>query len=145
MRGHAWTPPDGLERSRPREVRLTGGGKALIGLALFLWFGAIGATVALQLESSRQAEERRRFAADSVEGVAEVTRLWRGGGEGKPRMVEYRLEANGDRYTGRARLGASAWGRLRVGSPLAVRYLRADPSVNRLPGQQEGGLPPFVA
>lgn len=145
MRAHAWTPPDGLERSRPREVRLTLGGRGLIALSVVLWVAAIATTVALQLESNRQADERDLFAAQSVEARAEVTQLWRDRGEGKPRMVEYRFEVNGAVHTGRERLGASEWSRLRVGAPLPVRYLPGDPNQNRLPGRGRGGLPAFVA
>ena len=145
MRMRETTPPDGLERSRPREVRLTSGGKALVATGVVLWLGAIAAFTGMQLERNRQAEQREVFAERSVAGVAEVTRLWRGGGEGKPRMVAYRLDVQGKSYTGQARLGSQEWSRLRVGESIAVRYLPSDPGALRLgAGRGSDGMPVFV-
>lgn len=141
----AWTPPDGLDRSRPRELRLTSGGKGLVALAACLWIGALAAGIGLHLHSSRQAAEQRLFREQAVDGVAEVTRLWRGKGESKQPWVGYRLTVDGRSYEGRAKLGQRTWRTLREGSEMPVRYLPSDPSTSRLRGPGPEPLPPFVA
>ncbi len=54
-----WIAPEGLDRARPRRVALTGGGKALLVLALALCIGSLPAAVLLGSVARRNAEERR--------------------------------------------------------------------------------------
>jgi len=145
MRDRSWIPPDGLERARPREVRLTRAGRVLVAVSLGLWFGALGATAALQQVSSRQAEQQRSFDGSAVSAVAEVTRLWRTGGEGKSHRVAYRFEVDGRTYTGQARLRLLEWRRLSVGSLVPIRYSPVDANVSQLAGSDGDRLPDFVA
>jgi uncharacterized protein DUF3592 len=145
MRERSWIPPDGLERARPREVRLTRSGQLLVAVSLALWFGALGATAALQQVSDRQAEQQRSFDASAASEDAEVTRLWRTGGEGKAHRVAYRFEVDGRAYTGQARLRSAEWRSLSVGSLVPIRYLPADPNLSQLAGSHGDHLPAFVA
>jgi len=140
-----WTPPDGLERARPREVRLTRGGKALVALAAALWVGALASGIGLYLLSSRQAAEQRQFQEQAADGIGEVTRLWRSRGESTQRWVAYRLSVNGLTYEDQAKLGRRAWGALRVGDQIPLRHLPSDPSVSQLRGREPEPMPAFVA
>src|SRR5450432_1250835 len=58
-RADHWTPPDSLGYSSLRPVRLTGQGKALIGITAALVIGAIVLGVFLGGVARRQAEEQR--------------------------------------------------------------------------------------
>src|SRR5262245_2993559 len=57
-----FVPPPGLERSRPREVRLTATGKALIIVAVILFAGAVAAGAGMQHIAQRQLDARRAMA-----------------------------------------------------------------------------------
>ena len=58
-------PPE-LERSAPRDVGLTTGGRALILLAWLLAAGAVGAGVALYLEAQRQSDAEQPLSVMMV-------------------------------------------------------------------------------
>lgn len=116
-----------------------------MALAVALLVGAPHAGIGLHLQSSRQAEEQRLFREQALDGVAEVTRLWRGTGESRQPWVAYRLSVNGLSYEGQAKLGSRARRTLRVGSQIPVRYLRSDPSVSRLRDHEPEPMPVFVA
>ena len=144
MRDRSWIPPDGLDRSRPRDVKLTRAGHWLLAVSLAMWFAALGALAGLLQVSSDQADERRAFLERSVEGKAEVTRLWRTRGEGNPAWVAYRLDVGGAGYTGESRLRLPYWRQLRIGDRLPVRYLPSDPRVSHLSGREREPMPAFV-
>jgi Protein of unknown function (DUF3592) len=50
-----FVPPRGLNRSRPREVRFTAGGKVLLVIAIVLFAAALAAGIALQRVALRDA------------------------------------------------------------------------------------------
>ena len=89
-------PPE-LERSAPRDVGLTMGGRALMVLAWLLVAGAVAAGVALYLEAQRQSAAAQDFDQRSVTVSAVVDRLWRKSGDGKPAHVAFHFDANGVR------------------------------------------------
>jgi hypothetical protein len=142
-----WTPPGGLDR-RPREVCLTGEGKALAALAAILLLGALVAGIALEIVARRQAREARVWQQQAVEGEARVTRRWRRGGEQRRYAVAYEFLVHGRTYAGEARLSRTAWEALQAGSVIPVRYLPLDPSVNHAYRQGPNPMPrliPYVA
>jgi hypothetical protein len=138
------TPP-GLRRSRPRDVVLTAGGRALYAAGFILLAAAIVAGVALYLAAQRQSAERQAFDRDSVTTSAFVTRLWRGSGDPKPAMVAYRFEAAGAVYEGQSKIRLSAWRALEHGGAIEVRYLPDHPGRSLVAGAERGGLPPWIA
>jgi hypothetical protein len=144
MRERSWIPPDGLERARPREVKLTHSGHALIAGSVAMWLGALGGFAGLTKVAERQAVAQRAFAEQSVEGTAEVTRLWRARGEGNPAWVAYRWSVDGRAYAGQARMRSRQWRALTLGSRIPIRYLAHDPSVSRLPGAGREPMPALV-
>src|SRR5688500_8962845 len=120
--GHS-LPPE-LERSAPRDVGLTTGGRALLLVAWLLAAGALIAGVALHLEARRQSEAALDFDRRSVTASAVVDRLWRKtGDEDKPAFAAFHFDAGGIRIDAESRLQLSRWRELRTGSTLSVRYL----------------------
>jgi hypothetical protein len=140
--GHLLTPE--LERSAPREVGLTMGGRALSLIAWLLVFGAFAAGGALYLEARRQSNEAVDFDRRSVTATAVVDRVWRKSGDGKPAFAAFHFDANGVRINGDKRMQLSAWSQLRAGSALQVRYLPDDPRRFAAAGQRRNGRMPFA-
>jgi hypothetical protein len=140
--GHS-LPPE-LERSAPRDVGLTAGGRALIVLAWLLAAAAVGAGVALHLEARRQSDTSSDFDRRSVTASAVVDRVWRKSGDGKPAYAAFHFDANGTRINGEARMQLSAWRQLRTGSTVAVRYQPDNPRQFLLAGQRRSRMPLVV-
>jgi hypothetical protein len=137
-------PPRELAGSRPRDVELTAGGRALYLLAFAMFTAAIVAGMLLYREGVRQAAGRRALAADGVDSQAEVTRLWRESGDSKQPWVGYRYEVSGTAYDGRSKMRLSKWQALRLGAPLPVRYLPADPHRSVVVGSEPAGVPAWL-
>jgi hypothetical protein len=139
-----WTLPDGLNRSRPREVSLTAMGRGLVFAIVALWVGAVGAWVGLDLAVARGAEEQRLLREQGVDATAEVTRLWRTRGEKRHHWVAYRFEAGGQVIERNVKLPPSAWSALAVGRPLAIRYVRSKPELSFTNGERPDAPPAFL-
>lgn len=138
--GHALLPPE-LERSAPRDVGLTAGGRALIVLAWLLVAGALAAGVALHFEARRQSEEAAAFDRRGVTANAVVDRLWRKTGDGEPAYAAFHFDANGTRIDGESRMRLPAWRELRAGSTVVVRYLPETPRAFVVAGERGGRMP----
>lgn len=139
-----WRPPPGLERCRPRAVRWTGTGKAVLGIAGFLFAGAVAAGVVLGIAASRDAERARLLREESVAVEGTVTRLWRSRGDERQYWVAYRYAASGREYHGTARLSLPSWRLLAVGAPVPVHYVRSKPEISRPFRDTWSGMPPWV-
>ena len=138
--GHSLAPE--LERSAPRDVGLTNGGRALTLLAWLLVAGALAAGVALHVEAERQSEAELDFDRRSVTANAVVDRLWRKNSEeDKPAHAAFHFDANGARIDGESRLPLRQWRRLSTGSTVPLRYLPDNPRRFALAGQRRGGMP----
>jgi hypothetical protein len=141
-----WTPPDGLDRSLPREVRLTAAGRALVVASAALCIGAVAAGVGLAARAGRQAEELRLLQRNGASTAGEVTRLWRGEGESRRRrFMAYRFTVDGRAYERHVRLGLSAWSALRVGSEVPLRYLPSNPALHYRLGAEPRPESPLLA
>ena len=142
------TLPPGLERSAPRDVALTTGGRALIALAWLLAAGAVVAGFALHREAQRQSDLARDFDTRGVTANAVVDRLWRKtNDEDKPAFAAFHFDAGGIRIDGESRLPLRQWRQLSTGSTVSVRFLPDDPRRFVLAGQRRGGMPfalPYV-
>ncbi len=126
-----WTPPEGLNRSRPREVVLNGRGIMLYVMAAVMAAGGVFGAVFIARASRRQQAETRHLLAEGREAEGVVTRLWRtGDGESHEHHVAYRFPVDGRNRTGHATVGNGYWDSLRVGSTIAVRYLPSAPAHN---------------
>ena len=71
-----FVPPRGLDRSRPRDVRFTAGGKALLVAAILLFAGAVAAGIGLQRAALRDAAVRQSLRdAGAYQKLTAVTAL----------------------------------------------------------------------
>jgi len=125
-----WVPPDGLDRCRPREVRLTSEGKGLIVLACLLLAGGLAGGIALGLLASRQAGEARLLREESVVTDGTVTRLWRRGENNRERWMSYRYMVDGQAYGRSIKVSSTAWARLETGARIPVHYVPSRPDLN---------------
>lgn len=141
----ASTLPWELERSAPRDVRLTTGGRALVLLAWLLTAAALSAGVALFVEAQRQSDAALDIDRRGVAVSAVVDRAWRKSGEGKPAYAAFHFDANGVRIDGESRMHVPEWRELRVGSSVRVRYLPENPRRWVVDGARERRLPIWVA
>ena len=125
-----WIPPDGLDRCRPREVRLTSEGKGLIVLAYLLLAGGLAGGIALGFVANRQAEEARLLREESVVTEGSVTRLWRRGNNNRERWMSYRYIVDGQAYGRSVKLSSATWARLRTGNQIPVHYIPSRPDLS---------------
>ena len=139
---HTVVVPGPLTQSGPRDVELTGAGRALVVVALLLFAAAIAGAVLLHGEAARQARDRRALVEEGIVVQGRVTRLWTNGDN--RRRVGYAFDVGGRSFAGRARVSTERRRTLHVGSPLMVRYVPATPAVNDLGGPARGGLPAWT-
>jgi len=139
-----WRVPAGLDRCRPREVRLTGAGKALVTTAVILLVAAVAAGIGLEVVARRQAEDARLWRLGAVEMEGRITRLWSQKGEHPKYWVAYQFSAGTQIREGRAQISRSLWNRLEAGRAVPVRYLPSRPAVNYPFDNSPGTMPRFV-
>ena len=142
---HRFTPPAGLSRSAPRDVRLTSGGRALTLLSWLLVVAAVVAGVLLYREAQRRANADLALEQHGVSTLATVDRLWRKSGDNKPSFAALHFMAEGTRIDAEVRMQPAAWRQLRVGSTLPVRYRADDPRRFAVNGARRDRLPFAVA
>jgi hypothetical protein len=140
-----FVPPPRLGASRPRNVRLTTAGRALAATAFLLFAAAVVVFALLSREVQRQAAARRALVEHGRVTTGEVTRLWTSGDD--RRRVNYRFVVDGRPYDGHLNVSAERRRALQVRSPLSVRYVATDPTINDLGGPLRSGMPvllPYV-
>jgi hypothetical protein len=127
-----WQPPRGLDRTRPREIRLTGNSIALLAGIAGLLIGSVAVFVILFGVAKQQGEEQRLLREEGSDAQAVVTRLWRGSGESKPGWVSYSFAPNSRDvlYQGSAKIPMRLWRNLQAGTTIAVRFVSAHPEIN---------------
>jgi hypothetical protein len=140
-----WRPPRELERSRPREVLLTGAGKALIVLALALFLGGFFAGLALYARASFERAGRVQLLESGTDIGARITRRWTTGRDPVRYWVEYVYSVEGHAYRGRLQMGRGAWMNIGEVDTLVVRYLPADPRQHLVRGYEGKVLPSWVS
>ena len=143
--GQSWVPPAGLERSRPRLVKLTPSGKFLVVTSIALVLGALAAGAGLSVVAARQAEEAGLLQKEGLVTEGRITRLWRGGDKNHQPWVAYQFVIEERVFVRSAKLPLRAWRNLRVGSDLPIRYVGSHPEINHPAGYASGPLPPWVA
>jgi len=140
-----FVPPSGLGSARPRDVRLTGRGLAVVAMAVLLLVGAVAAGLTLYAQSIRQTRDRRLLAESGVDVDARVTRLWRSDeGKSKQSRVAYQFDADGRTHEGQLKMSLAAWRTLEVGARLSIRYLPANPGLSVLGGAEPRVTPLWV-
>lgn len=124
------TPPPGFDSARPRWVRLTASGKALFAVAALLLAGALLSALLLEAVAGRERTQRRLLLQQGADTEGVVIRVWRKRDDSRQPMVRYRFMAGARTCEREAKVTLRVWKGLRAGSPLPVRYLPADPTVN---------------
>jgi len=134
--------PSGLRESRPRDVQLSGAGRALAVVGALLLFAAIGLFIGLSGIARRQADDRRALIERGETVPGQVTRLWTSGDD--RRRVNYRFTVDGRTYDDHMKVSNERRRGLEVGSEIAVRYVPGNPAVNILDGTMTGDMPPAL-
>ncbi len=125
-----WTPPAGLDHSRPRSVRLTAAGKFLVGLAFALVLAGIGTGVGLAVVAAREARTAEVTLRDAVATQGEVIRIWRSSGKDRQPWITYRFNDGRSIYQGDSRLPLRVWQTLRAGTVIPVHYVPSQPELS---------------
>jgi len=132
--------PSGLGRSRPRPTTLTGSGWALVAVAVILVSGAIASGVLLAREARRQSARLQALIDTGAVTTGTVTRLW-SNGDNRDR-VAYSYVVNGVSYPSDRKVPRSRRAGMKIGDPIDVRYLLADPSIDEVNGHlPTNGIP----
>jgi hypothetical protein len=136
-----WKPPEELDRPLPRPVRLTSRGIASWLILVSLLAGGVALAVPFARESRLAEAEALRMLAEGRETGAVVTglRYLRGYG------VSYKFAMAGREYEGGGGIAKQRWQRLRVGAPVAVRYLPSDPTRNYPSADPPNRIPQWFA
>jgi len=81
--------------------------------------------------SIEQSHTRQILQEQGMETDATVTRLWHSGGKSKTPRVGYQFQTDGKVIRGDAPISRKLWESLSEGARVRVRYLPADPGLNR--------------
>lgn len=139
--------PEGLYRSRPRAVRLSGAGRALAVTAVLLCLAAPTVAVLMHAQAVVDRAERDALLSSGVVTDGVVVRLKRESKEGKRASVYYRFTADGRTFESRAKVPIARWKTLDVGDSLPIRHVEANPDVNIPDGVVPSVMPaalPFI-
>ena len=139
-----WTAPPELMRGRPREVRMTGGGKFMAVLGLLFLLGSLPLYVLIHNQDQRTEKRVAALHADGREAQASVVRLWRSSSKGSNRMVSYEFTVEGSVFRTSKRVPSSIWSRLKTGDTLRVRFMPGDPAVNHPLEWEESRTPAWM-
>lgn len=130
--------------SVPREVRLTGGGKAVAALSVMFAAAAVAAAIGLSIVHLRQEETRGIRLREGVHTTAVVARAEQTRGDNPRWVVTYRYVTPDAAYEPTVRLPERDRRRLAEGDRLDVVYLRSQPESSWVEGDEPGVLPIWV-
>jgi hypothetical protein len=140
-----WEPPMELQRSTPREVELTGGGKAAAVSALLLVIAVFVGTVLLVQKSARDAAQWESWKAETASTQGEVTRLRKtASGDDTRYWADYQYKAGEQSLAGTAHVRRERWRTLKPGDAIQVFYRRSEPETSWLSGAEPTGMPMWV-
>ena len=136
-----WQAPEELNRALPRPVRLTGTGIWICLISAFLVGGGGYGGVSVAGDCLRQRAEVQRMLVEGREAEGVVTRLVETHGRGPHFHVHYQYSVHGQVFDDSTHVREEHWRDLRVGTPIAVRYLPSDPGRNFPSGEPPHILP----
>lgn len=135
------TLPQGLYRSRPRAVRLSGAGRVITVIAVLLCLAAPVLGVFLRRAAIADQVEHDALLQSGVVTDGVVVRFKRDSKENKRVTIYYRFDANGREFEDHARISMARWTTLGVGRALPVRYVPTNPAVSIPDGIEPGVMP----
>jgi hypothetical protein len=130
--------------SVPRDVRLTGGGRAVVIVAALFACAAVAAGIGLSLIHVRQQDTRGRIAHEGVRADAVITRVARTRDEHPRPVVTYRYTAGPTEYEKTTRLRERDHRPLAEDGRIAIVYLASRPASSWVAGYEPGVLPLWV-
>jgi hypothetical protein len=140
MRSYSNLPPE-LYQSRPRNVRLTGGGRALAVVVIALCLATPTVAILMHRQALTDRAERDALLRSGTVADGFVVRLKRESKDSKRATVYYQFTANGRAFESHAKVPMAQWKRLRAGSAVPIRYVPEDPDSNIPDGVVPGVLP----
>lgn len=132
--------PSELQRSIPREVRLTAAGKLVTVVVGLLAAAAVIVPAWLYV----LAERGRAADAAAVDTRGRVIALGATRDDHPRWLATYEFSVDGRRHEATSRLGRRDRQRVAVGEVVTVRYLPADPGTSWVDGFPPDRVPPFV-
>jgi hypothetical protein len=132
-----------LSRYTPRAVRLSAGGRILLGVVLTLVLSAPVAGALLWTAGERARGLRQRIEREGVRTEALVTQSRRGGDDNQRRLLRYEYRVGRATYVGRA--SVRRFGPGVSGETITVRYLPEDPRTSWVLWYEPSGPPRLVA
>jgi hypothetical protein len=136
--------PSELSGAIPRDVRLTGGGIAVTLVALAMAIGALASAILMSVAYVHAEERRQLRERESIAIEAEVAQVALRRGEHPRRVVTYRYDVDGRRYTGRTVLRQSDRRAVVEGGLIPVAYVQSHPETNWTIGYEADGFPLWV-
>ena len=127
---HVFTPPPGLEWSRPRAVRLSAAGRGMAIGAIAMALAGPAAGYAMFQESRRQTTERQQIIDHPALAAGIITKLTKDSKDSNSGAVHYAFDAEGQHVSGKMRIRRSWWRELTIGEPLTIRYAEGAPAIN---------------
>jgi hypothetical protein len=122
-------------------VRLTAGGRAMVGLGILFAAVAVAAAIGLPVLRGTQTDARARFERDGVSVQATVTGVTQTKGEHPRRVVSYRYSAPDSEHQGSVRLSEDDRRTIAEGDRLEIVYLRSGPDFSWIAGDGPGVMP----
>src|SRR5208283_1938657 len=147
----AFRIPEELKARPLRKARLTSDGITTRVYAWGLLVFAIAWAVGFSADAARRFQHRTELRSEGKEAIGEITRHW-SPGRSSSWKIRYTFAVEGTPFGGEARVPKQLENDLRKGlpdnSPLPIRYLPTDPSVNYPVGWEESSgsiLNPLIA
>jgi hypothetical protein len=142
---HVFTPPPGLEWSRPRAVRLSAAGRGMAIGAIAMALAGPAAGYAMFQESRRQTTERQQIIDHPALAAGIITKLTKDSKDSNSGTVHYAFDAEGQHVSGKMRIRRSWWRELTIGEPLTIRYAEGAPAINAPDGTLPRVLPVWLS
>jgi hypothetical protein len=136
-----WKPPDRLGYSSSRAVCLSGQGTAIVVVIALLFVGGFVLGIFLANKNRRETQEHRLLDEQGVNVDAVITRLWRTGDKSDQPRVSYRFEYQGSVFSTSVNAPDRLWRGLKVGEPLAVRFVPSRPTISHPTDWRWRGMP----
>lgn len=138
-----WRPPHELNRSRPRDVEITGSGRVVAFIAAMMLFGAIALPALMITIDRRMMADAAALRDHGREVQAEVVHLRRANKD-RDGYVEYRYTVDGATQDAERRVPPGVWQTLRLGGTLEIRYLPEKPAVSLPRDWSQSPLPTAI-
>ncbi len=139
-----WTPPDGLRSASPRPVRLTRLGTGVGFAAGLLIIGAFLVGIFLARTVRRQELEHRLLDEQGIAADAVITRTWRTNDKANEPRVTYRFACRDSICTNSVQAPLNLWREMKVGAPLAIRFVPSRPNISHPVDWPWRGLPTWM-